>query len=144
VKIDLTNPAAVTATLTAGAGTVVGIIAAVHPGFREPVQTETVIAAVGFLVAGAAAIAKVWHHTKLATATITAPLAVTKVVSKVEADVPAVEAVVAKAETLATAAPIPPSARGAVLAAEAAIAKAEEAIKAATAAVPDVAGKDIK
>jgi uncharacterized membrane-anchored protein len=70
MKIDWTNPASVTSALTAILGTVVGVIAVTHPGFRLPTSVEASLSAVGFLIAGVAGVAHTWHLTKVHVARI--------------------------------------------------------------------------
>jgi len=76
VKVSWTNPASVTSALTATLGSVVGIIAVAHPGFKLPTSVEASLGAVGFIVAGAAGLAHTWHVTRVHVAHITKPVAV--------------------------------------------------------------------
>jgi hypothetical protein len=53
----------------------VTIIAALHPGFTEPVVVQSVLPAVGFVVAGVAQVVNVVWHRKATVAAITAGFA---------------------------------------------------------------------
>lgn len=71
-----TDAASVTSYLTSLVAIVVTIITAVHPGFTEPVVVQSVVPAVGFLVAGAAQLINVWTHRSAQKSAIAAGFAV--------------------------------------------------------------------
>lgn len=71
-----TDAASVTSYLTSIVATIGGLIALAHPGFRESVDIQTAIPAVGFVVAGVAQLLNVWTHRSAQAAAIAASSAI--------------------------------------------------------------------
>jgi hypothetical protein len=67
-----TDAASVTSYITSLVAIVVTIVTAVHPGYSEPTVVQSLIPAVGFVVAGVAQIVNVVWHRKAAVAAISA------------------------------------------------------------------------
>jgi hypothetical protein len=69
------DAASVTSYITSLVAVAVTIVTAVHPGFTEPVVVQSVLPAVGFVVAGVAQLVNIWTHRGAQKAAITAGFA---------------------------------------------------------------------
>jgi len=65
-----TDAASVTSYLTSVVAAVVGILTLVHPGFHEPTDAQSILPALGFVIAGGAQVVNIIMHRSVQKAAI--------------------------------------------------------------------------